>query len=214
MVRDQDVAPRDESSRLNAADATYHTGKSAIDARDQADEVAPPCVGATTASCEAARCSAARGAIRSTRCRRRALNLMFSSAFVRENDDAGDRRDDEEDDDRDRARQAVVLSLAGRDRELVRVADQDVRRAGDRLVVRVGPPCGEQVDVVEVVEVERERRDQQRRDRDEQQRQRDPPEDLPARRRRRRAPPRSAPPGSTAARPSRRGRSTARSARR
>ena len=42
-----------------------------------------------------------------------------------------------------------------------------------------GPPPREQVHVVEVVEVERERRDHQRRDRDEEQRQRDAPEDLP-----------------------------------
>ena len=58
-----------------------------------------------------------------------------------------------------------------------------------------GPPWVKQVDVVEVVEVERERRDHQRRHRDQQERQRHAAEDLAGAGRRRRAPPRSAPPG-------------------
>src|SRR5581483_10597727 len=92
--------------------------------------------------------------------------------------DGRDRRDDQEDDDRDRARQREVLSLSGRDRELVRVADQDVGRARDPPGGVAGTARGEQVDVVEVEEVERERRDQERRDGDEEERQGHPPEDL------------------------------------
>ena len=44
------------------------------------------------------------------------------------------------------AASAVVGALPGLERELVRVRDEDVGRAGDGLVGRVRPPAGEQVD--------------------------------------------------------------------
>src|SRR5437016_13725121 len=84
--------------------------------------------------------------------------------------DERDRGDDQEDDDRDGARQAVVLAEALGERELVRVADENVRRAGDGVVADRRPAVRQQVDVAAVVEVERERGDQKRRNRDEQQR--------------------------------------------
>ena len=102
----------------------------------------------------------------------------------------------------------VLGACAGREGELVRVGDEDVRRAGDRLVDLVRAATRQEVDVVEEVEVEREGRDQERRGRDEQQRERDAAEDLPAAPRRRRAQPRSAPPGPPAAPRCRRGTST------
>ncbi len=88
------------------------------------------------------------------------------------------RRCDHKDDDRDRRGEAVVVPEAGRDRELVRVADQDVCGARDARSREGRTALREQVDVVEVVEVEGERRDEQRADGDEQQRQRHAAKDL------------------------------------
>ena len=77
--------PETESSRLNAAEATNQTGKSANTTAMIADEMAPPGLA------ERRRASAASASTCATRARlaaRQRAQLMFSSAFVRENDTA------------------------------------------------------------------------------------------------------------------------------
>ncbi len=75
--------------------------------------------------------------------------------------------------------EAVVAGLA-RERHLVDHRDEDVGEADrDRRVAVTRAAVRQHVDDVEVVEVERERRDEERRDGDEQQRELDQPEHRP-----------------------------------
>lgn len=85
---------------------------------------------------------------------------------------------EKEDSSRERAREAVV-AVRTNEGDLVDHRDQDVGGADIHARCHIARAAAdEHVDQVEVVEVERERRDQQRRDRDEQQRQLDRAERL------------------------------------
>ena len=86
--------------------------------------------------------------------------------------DGGDDAGDDEQHDRD-GRGEADLGAAGTEGQAVRVADQDVGAARRRVVRGERPTLGEQEDRAEVVEVEREGRDQQRGDGDQQQREGD-----------------------------------------
>jgi hypothetical protein len=78
-----------------------------------------------------------------------------------------DDRDDQEDEDRD-GRGEAVLRPRATEGEPVGVGDEDVGVAGLGIVRRERGALADQVDGVEVVEVEGERRDQQRSQRDQQ----------------------------------------------
>src|SRR4029079_10813071 len=75
----------------------------------------------------------------------------FLQCFGPPERDSRDPRDDEEDEDRDRGSEPVLRSRAGLERDLVRVADEDVRRPGDGLLDLIWAAARQEVDVVEVV---------------------------------------------------------------